>query len=189
MQLLQGCSCHFQAVRSLGGPFFCPCLSLPVLTPLPMSPCFLAYQVNWNGFPVEIPGTVDIHNRAHPLGVFIKSHEDTISCLDTLHALAAGVRHCFGVQMPVCRFISDRAWAFLHSDKICLGEDDTEDVHGSCYAHFMRALDKASHLMNSADCFPALQQDIRAVHDVTDDVVGKVSPSIVTLDSITILKR
>ena len=32
MQLLQGCSCHFQAVRSLGGPFFCPCLSLPGLT-------------------------------------------------------------------------------------------------------------------------------------------------------------
>ena len=32
MQLLQGCSCHFQAVSSLGGPFFCPCLSLPGLT-------------------------------------------------------------------------------------------------------------------------------------------------------------
>ena len=138
---------------------------------------------------MEIPGTVDIHNRAHPLGVFIKSHEDTLSCLDTLQALAAGVRQALLVQMPVCRFISDRAWAFLHSDKICLGEDDTPDVHGSCYAHFMRALDKASHVMESADSFPALQQDIRAVHDVTDDVVGKVSPNTIIVDYITRLRR
>ena len=171
------CSCGraaaaiFRQCVAFVGPF------LPLSAPASVNslPFCIAEQVNWNGFPVEIPGTVDMHGRAHPLGVFIKSHEDTTSCLDTLHALSCGVRHSLLVQMPVCRFISDRAWAFLHSDKICLGEEDTEDVHGSCYAHFMRALDKASHVMDSLDSFPALQQDIRAVHDITDEVIGKVS--------------
>ena len=124
---------------------------------------------------------MDLHNRAHPLGVFIKSHEDTVSCLDTLEAIAAALRSCCGEPMPVQRFLSDRAWAFLRSNETVLGAANEDDMHGSCYAHFMRAVEKASHLMNSPECFPALQQDLRDVHDVTDDIVGKVRPTHVSV--------
>lgn len=93
-----------------------------------------------------MPGTVDLHRHAHVYAVVVKSHEDTLSCLDALWALRQGVLHAHGAELPMGRFISDRAWAFLHSNMEFLGADNQEAgmaAHGSCYAHFMRALDKA----------------------------------------------
>ena len=110
---------------------------------------------------MEILGIVDLHNHAHPLDVFIKSQEDMVSCLDTLEAIAAARRSCCGQPIPVQRFLSDRAWAFLRSNETVLGAENGDDKHGSCYAHFLRAVEKASHLMNSPGCFPALRQDLR----------------------------
>jgi hypothetical protein len=115
---------------------------------LPLPCC----QVNWNGFPVEIPGTVDLHNHAHPFGVFIKSHEDTLSCLDTLCALQVVMESAHGQPLPLCRFVSDRAWAFLNSNLEALAAQDVQvgiDSYGSCYAHFMRALEKADSTIAS----------------------------------------
>ena len=89
---------------------------------------------------------MDLHNHAHPLGVFIKSHEDTLSCLDTLIALQVVFQSAHGQPLRLCLFVSDRAWAFLNSNLEALAAEDVQvglDSHGSCYAHFMRALEKA----------------------------------------------
>ena len=139
------------------------------------------FKVNWNGFPVEIPGTVDLHGKAHAVGVFLKSHQDTLSCSDTLQALQLGVQAAAGTPLPLYITISDRAWAFYHSNRLVVAryiaeeelDLDYEAKQVSCYAHFTRALDKASHLMENEAHFMELQRDIREIHDVTSKKVGE----------------
>ena len=109
--------------------------------------------------------------------------------MDTFAALEAGVRITTGRSFPVGCFINDRAWAFYHSNmKMChvvLGEPGPGESHDdkqiSCYAHFMRSVVKADELMEDAKEFEALQQDLRDVHDITWDFVGKVSKNILSL--------
>lgn len=132
---------------------------------------------------------VDRHQHGHPYGVFIKSHEDTLACQDTFAALEAGVRATTSNSFPVGYFITDRAWAFYHSNmKLCLtalGEPGPGETHDqrqiSCYAHFMRSVDKADDLMEDATEFQALQQDLRDIHDMTWDSVGNVGLACIVL--------
>ena len=138
------------------------------------------HKVNWNGFPVEIPGTVDIHQHVHPYGVFVKSHEDTLACLDVMFTLDFGVHVVTGCGLPMRYFIQDRAWAFLHSNMMCLEErehdppeEEYESYMLSCYAHFMRAVNGADTLMEDITLFGELQQDLREVHNVTWKCVGE----------------
>ena len=143
--------------------------------------CCLTPQLNWNGFPAEIPGTVDLHHHAHPYGLFLKSHEDTVACLDTWSAITHAVKAATGQDMPVGYFLNDRAWAFLHSNMQAMRMsrvDDCDTHQLSCYAHFMRSLDKADCLMKEQGHFLALQQDIREIHDITWKAVGEVSVSL-----------
>ena len=49
---------------------------------------WLLFKVNYNWFPVEIPGTMDIAQHGHIFGACLKSHEDTVSCNDALHAIS-----------------------------------------------------------------------------------------------------
>ena len=130
---------------------------------------------------MEIPGTVDLHGKAHAIAVFLKSHEDTLSCKDVLAALATGCDVTTRSKLPMTRFISDRAWAFYHCNKQALaaaydgvGDAPGDESHLSCYAHFTRSVEKAAHLMADGGNFRELQDDIRTVHDVTDSVVGEV---------------
>lgn len=140
-------------------------------------------QVNWNGFPVEIPGVIDMHNHVHPVGVFLKSHEDTIACKDTLCSISLAVEAACGVDMRWGYFMNDRAWAFLHSNMQLLedvyGEaldgETFEDRQTSCWAHFMRAVRAAcERLLDDAGHTSDLLADLRTVHDVTWKAVGEV---------------
>ena len=76
-------------------------------------------QVNCAGFPVEINGAPDLHQRTHIYGVTLKSHEDTLACYDVLHAIAVAAHAASGgtyVFKPE-HSVFDRAWAFLYSTK------------------------------------------------------------------------
>lgn len=43
--------------------------------------------------------------HAHPLGVFIKSNEDTMLCMDTLRALELVMLRAHGTPLPLYRFL------------------------------------------------------------------------------------
>ena len=142
-------------------------------------------QVNWNGFLVKIPGMIDRHQHGHAYGVFVKSHEDTVACMDVFAALDIGAQATTNNRFPVGIFINDRAWAFYHSNMRICADAHKESGHGeshvdkqvSCYAHFMRAVDKADDLMEDSTEFQALQQDLRECHDITWDYLGQVRPT------------
>ena len=75
------------------------------------------FKVNYNGFPVEIPGTVDIDQHGHIFGACLKSHEDTLSCNDVLHGIsmaACASSNDTYTNKPV-RDIFYHAWAFYDS--------------------------------------------------------------------------
>ena len=78
-----------------------------------------AVQLNYAGFPVELPGTVDLHQHAHLAGVVLKSHEDTLACRDVLQvvrvASSAASKRTF-IFKPL-HGLFDHAWAFLKSTK------------------------------------------------------------------------
>ena len=71
----------------------------------------MGLQVNWNGFPFEIPGMIDRHQHEHAYGVFVKSHEDTVACLDVFAALDLGAQATTKNRFPMGIFINDKAWA------------------------------------------------------------------------------
>jgi hypothetical protein len=76
------------------------------------------HKVNWNGFPVEIPGTVYLCQHARISCVALKSHEDSLSCMDVLGGIDAGIRASFvGSALVVKNFLNDRAWSFLYSNR------------------------------------------------------------------------
>ena len=55
--------------------------------------------------------------RGHIFGACLKSHEDTLSCNDVLHAVCIAARAASDnvfIYKP-CHAIFDHAWAFLHS--------------------------------------------------------------------------
>lgn len=61
-------------------------------------------------------GSVDIRNHAHPFGAFLKSHEDSLVCMDVLVALKVVMQTNNGQGMTLTCFVFDRAWAFNHAN-------------------------------------------------------------------------
>ena len=71
---------------------------------------------------MEIPGTLDMDQRGHIFGACLKSHEDSVSCNDVLHAVSIAALASSGnvFNYKPRHAIFDHACAFLHSSSIFL---------------------------------------------------------------------
>ena len=81
---------------------------------------------------MEIPGTVDLWQHARISCVALKSHEDSLSCMDVLVGIDAGIRAAFaGCALAVQNFLNDRAWSFLYANRAYIEKHQGAAIEGS----------------------------------------------------------
>ena len=140
------------------------------------------YKTNFQGLPIEIPSTSDLHHHCHVGGVAIKSHEDCNAALGTQLMLMVGMHlmlegYCFRPTL----FVADHSWAFLKANRKLREVRSVAGVDGTCYSHLTMAIRKTGKKkLQNKELHGEFRSDVEILHQIkhADSPSGENGKSI-----------
>lgn len=99
--------------------------------------CDATYKLNWNGFPVLIIGTTDMHRSFHVFGMAVCTYETETDYRFVFESLKIGLHEKFNVTLAPKYLIADSAQSIHNAFKHVFGE---ATVIITCWFHVKTAI-------------------------------------------------
>ena len=130
------------------------------------------YKTNYQGLPIEVPSTSDLHHHCHLGGVAVKSHEDSNAAMATMVLLTVGMKKLLDYDFKPELYLSDHSWAFLKANRKFReavegqrGSGSRNPADAPCYAHLAMAIKKTGKgkMRNKGD-LEEFRADVEMLH-------------------------
>lgn len=102
------------------------------------------YKIVWEGYPILIVGTSDMHKKFHPFGVAVCTNETTADFEFVFKSLKTGLKDNFDVDFQPEYLISDAAKSIHKGFRNIFGDDSKVIM---CWYHMKTALTKRMESM------------------------------------------
>lgn len=99
--------------------------------------CDATYKLNWNGFPVLIVGTSDMHRKFHIICISICTNETEADFRFIFGALKYGLGEKFDARLKPKYLISDAARSIQNAFRVVFGKNNTIIM---CWFHMKKAV-------------------------------------------------
>lgn len=94
------------------------------------------YKLNWQGFPVLLVGTTDMHRKFHTFGVAVSTHERAVDFEFIFNAVKISLRNLFDEKLEPKILICDAAHSIHNGFRKVFGQDKLVIM---CWAHMRMA--------------------------------------------------